>query len=101
MEKFGESSYYDALNSIGLKLGIEFLVIESTNPKTGNITGYRPAIQYQAGNPENGKARIKKFMDSPFNSSTKCYEYLARQYFYTLQDTPMLNTHVFGEVFAE
>lgn len=95
MQYYQPGDYFNALQNLGNNIGLEYNIIEIVSKKTGKAISFRAAINYHAGNPVNGKALTKKFMDAPFKSSVKCYDYMARQYIYTLMDIPKLAPFVF------
>ncbi|MCX2741992.1 hypothetical protein [Pontibacter anaerobius] len=97
MKRHGGKSYYYALQRLGVGIGIEYQVIEVENPRIGKVEGWWPAIKYSAGNPKTGKEEVMTFMSAPYDCPIKCYDYLARNYVYKLNDTPKLALHVLGE----
>lgn len=73
--------YYQALDSLGLKVRVEYLVQTVLNIND-NIVEYIPTIKLHENNPINGKFGMIEFCQ--YRSIDKAYSYIAKEYIYRL-----------------
>ncbi|MDF1676188.1 MAG: hypothetical protein P1U44_10770 [Vicingaceae bacterium] len=81
-------SFYMTLDDIGSIVGLEFIIIE----KSSKNNRYVPNIKFSHENPlkqENGIYPLTD-VDVPFDSKSKVYKYMAKEYIYLLKRIPNL-----------
>ena len=91
------TDYYSAMDSLGLKVGLEFCVENLYNPNYEFI-GYIPSIKYLPHNPAKHEAGLFPLRrdEDYFKSATKAYAYVAKEYYYRLMSIHNLEELVFA-----
>lgn len=80
--------FYQALDSLGFKIGIEYLVQQVWDDASGEVKSYVPALKLHDGNPLTGKFEVIEFAE--FKSAAKAYAYVAKEQVYKLMSIPDL-----------
>lgn len=93
-------SYYMVLDYLGLKLGMEYQVLHICDLDTDEV-GYIPAIKFSEGNPliEVGEddVKVKQLKHVPMPSYSKCHDFVAKEYVYTLMQVTNLEKYALGD----
>lgn len=92
MNKQGKSCYYQALDDLGFRLGIEYHYEQLV--ENDEIVGYYPTIKYRIGNPLNNKSFTKRLRYDSFKNQKQCFAFLAKEYVYTLMNVPSLQAYL-------
>jgi len=87
-QKGNYKDYYTALDSLGLRVGVEYLVQPVWEEESGDTISYIPSIKLHKDNPLTGKFEIIEF--SELKSVNKAYEYVAKEQVYRLMNIPNL-----------
>ncbi len=87
IEKFrkerGFKDYYQALDSLGVRTGIEFMVLSVWDEDKGKVASFIACLKLKHGNKESGDPEIIELRE--FKSENKAYEYIAKEQVYRLR----------------
>lgn len=75
--------YYQTLDRLGFKLGIEYVVQQVFNEDEGEVS-FVPSIKLQKDNPLNGQFEVIELRE--FKSVAKAYSYIAKEFVYRLMN---------------
>jgi len=81
--KWASKDYYNTLDAIGFKVGIEYLVANVNDDNTDDTIGYMPILKFHKNNPLTQKYDEVEF--STYPSIDKAYAYIAKEHIYRLR----------------
>jgi hypothetical protein len=91
-KRFGFKDYYQTLDSLGFKVGVEYLVQQVWDEERSCVHSYIPSLKLHTNNPLTGKFEIIEL--SEFKSINKAYGYTAKEQVYRLMEISNLEKFI-------